>query len=311
MGIDLTGLRALSFAKRAYKFDFRNTITLARQEIHFWKQEYEAVRNDFDFEYDDTIALGTFCEPLLRKLGAENVASIDASAFEGASIVHDFNLPVPGSLRETFDTFLDFGSIEHIFNVAQVIDNIVNLVKPGGKILLISNANGFPAHGLFQFSPEFFYSVFSRRNGFQDTSVFLVRPSDPKLWHLVRPPAKLKRRNEIPFEKQALVLVFSVKSSSVAQLSVMQSDYDDSWTQFDSGVQERWDSGRISKWKKLLHELINPYAYRRIAYLSQSFQVRRKYSADRILIDPDIVDPADFMKHISGSATSDVRQGKP
>jgi len=308
LGIDLTGLRALSFAKRVYEFDFRNTITLARQEIHFWKQEYDAVQKDFNFEYDDTVALGTFCEPLLRKFGAENVASIDASAFEGASIVHDFNLPIPDNLRGTFDTFLDFGSIEHIFNVAQVIDNIVNLVKPGGKILVATNANGFPAHGLFQYSPEFFYSVFSKRNGFEDTGVFLIWPSNPKQWHLVSPPATLKRRNEIPFEKQALMLTFSKKIENVSQLSVMQSDYDDSWTRFDSGIREHWDRESISRWKKMLHNLMNPYLYRRISYLFQSFQVRRKYRADRVLIDPDTIDPIDLMKHISGSTTSDARQ---
>src|SRR5262245_60965155 len=37
----------------------------------------------------------TFAEPLFKVLGAKTVDSIDYSDFEGASIVHDLNQPVP------------------------------------------------------------------------------------------------------------------------------------------------------------------------------------------------------------------------
>lgn len=299
MGIDLTGLRALNFASRVYKFDFRNTVTLGRHEVHFWKQEYDVVQRHLGIKYDESIAVGAYCEPLLRKFGAEDITSIDASAFEGASLIHDFNLPVPEHLHEQFDTFLDFGSIEHIFNVAQVVENIVNLVKPGGQILIATNANGFPSHGLYQFSPEFFYSLFSRRNGFEDTSVFLVNLSRPKTWNLIKRPVELKRRNELPFEDQMMMLIFSRKIGSVASLSVIQSDYDDTWTRFETGNWSAWNRDNISKWKKMFHGLINPYVYRRVGYEFNSLQARRKYRGDRILIDPDTVDRNDFERMIS------------
>jgi SAM-dependent methyltransferase len=308
MGIDLTGLRALNFARRVCEFDFTNTVTLGRHEIHFWKQEFEALRGHFDFAYDDTLALGGFCEPLLQKLGAENITSIDASAFEGASFIHDFNRPVPESLYDRFDTFLDFGTIEHIFNVAQVIENIANMVKPGGRILVATNSNGFPAHGLFQYSPEFFYSVFSERNGFRDTSIFLVDASSPKLWHLIRRPAALKRRSEIPFEKQMSILVFSTKIHRVDTFNVMQSDYEDTWTHFEAGKWNRWKVEDIARWKGVLHELVNPYVFKMASQRALSFDVRRKYAAERILINPDQVDPATFVEKLMVSATSDPRQ---
>jgi SAM-dependent methyltransferase len=310
VGIDLTGLRALSFASRVYKFNFWNTVTLGRHEIHFWKQEYDVVQQNLGVAYDESIAVGAYCEPLLRKLGAENITSIDASAFEGASLIHDFNLPIPKNLHEQFDTFLDFGSIEHIFDVAQVVDNIVNLIKPGGQVLVGTNANGFPAHGLYQFSPEFFYSLFSKRNGFEDTSVFLVNLSRPKMWNLIKRPIELRRRNEVPFEDQMMMLIFSRKVGSVTPLTVIQSDYDDTWARFETGNWSSWNRDSISKWKKMLHGLVSPYVYRSVGYGFNSLQARRKYRGDRILINPDTVDPKDFEKMISDRAAADSVQDK-
>lgn len=308
MGIDLTGLRALSFASRIYKFEFRNTVTLGRHEIHFWKQEYDVVRKNIGAAYDDSIAVGAYCEPLLYKLGARNVTSIDASAFEGASLIHDFNHPIPQDLHEQFDAFLDFGSIEHIFDVAQVVGNIVNLVKAGGHVLIGTNANGFPSHGLYQFSPEFFYSLFSKRNGFEDTSVFLVNLARPKMWSLIRRPVDLKRRNEIPFEDQMMMLIFSRKADSGGPLTVIQSDYDDTWARFETGNWSSWNRDNISKWKKMLHGVVNPYAYRSIGYSFLSSRVRRKYRDDRILINPDTIDAEAFGGMISNQAVAGSAQ---
>ncbi|MDA9463536.1 class I SAM-dependent methyltransferase [Bradyrhizobium sp. CCBAU 53415] len=302
MGIDLTGLRALSFANRVYGFDFRNTVTLGRHEIHFWKQEFQAVQRNSSLAYDQSISVGLYCEPLLRKLGAENIVSVDASAFEGASLVHDFNLPIPSDMHGKFDTFLDFGSIEHVFDVAQVVDNIVNLVRPGGHVLIATNANGFPAHGLYQYSPEFFYSLFSKRNGFEDTGVFLVRPSRPKRWHLIKPPVALNRRNQIPFEEQTVLVVFSRKVRNASDLSVQQSDYDATWTSFATGSWAAWDRRNIPRWKRVLHEFIGPFAFRSLSYHFKSSQIRRKYRADRIVIDPDSVDPSDFARMIADAS---------
>ncbi|MCK1597300.1 class I SAM-dependent methyltransferase [Bradyrhizobium sp. 164] len=302
MGIDLTGLRALSFANRVYGFDFRNTVTLGRHEIHFWKQEFHAVQKSSNLAYDQSIAVGLYCEPLLRKLGAQNIVSIDASAFEGASVIHDFNLPIPSDMHEKFDTFLDFGSIEHIFDVAQAVDNIVNLVRPGGHVLIATNANGFPAHGLYQYSPEFFYSLFSKRNGFEDTAVFLIKPSRPMKWHLIKPPVALNRRNQIPFEEQTVMMVFSRKVRSVSDLRVQQSDYDATWTSFATGSWAAWDRRSIPRWKSMLHEFISPFLFRSLSYHFKSSQARRKYRADHVVIDPDSVDLADFARMIADAA---------
>ncbi len=94
------------------------------------------------------------------------------------------------------------------------------------------------------------------------------------------------------------MLVFSTKSDNIDSLNVMQSDYDDTWTQFDTGNWASWDIKRIPRWKKALHGLVDPFVYRSASYIFQSFQARRKYRSDRILINPDTVEPADFIQTI-------------
>ncbi|MEK9284915.1 MULTISPECIES: hypothetical protein [unclassified Bradyrhizobium] len=305
MGIDFTGLRALAFANRVYGFDFRETVMLGRQEIHFWKEEYMAVRESakLDFEYDEAIELGQFAEPLFRKMGAQKVKSVDAASYEGASIIHDFNLPLPENLHRSFDTFVDFGSIEHIFDVAQAIDNIRSMVRVHGSILIVTIANGFAGHGFYQYSPEFFYSVFSERNGFGDTSVFLVDTSRPKLWHLIKRPAGLKRRNQIPFGKQFLIAVFSRKCGDVRGLEVIQSDYENvRWTTADYSHFEPWNQEQILKSRKFARRILNPYVYKAIAYARQARSALGNYKADRTLIDPDTVDAAAFMQNVTAGS---------
>jgi SAM-dependent methyltransferase len=302
MGIDFTGLRALAFSKRVYGFDFRETVMLGRQEIHFWKEEYMAVRKNakLDFEYDEAIELGQFAEPLFQKMGAQKVTSVDAAGYEGASVIHDFNLPLPENLFGAFDTFVDFGSIEHVFNVAQAIDNISSIVKVHGSILIVTIANGFSGHGFYQYSPEFFYSVFSERNGFGDTSVFLVDTSRPKTWHFIKSPARLKRRNQIPFGKQFWIAVFSRKYSDVKGLEVIQSDYENAkWTTANYAHFEPWNQEQILKSRKFARRILNPYVYKAIAYARQAHNALANYKKDCILMDPDTVDADAFMKEIT------------
>ena len=51
-----------------------------------------------------------FAEPLLKTLDASVVESIDASDYEGASIIADFNKPLGDRHHGTFASFIDFGA---------------------------------------------------------------------------------------------------------------------------------------------------------------------------------------------------------
>ena len=117
---------------------------------------------------------GAWCEDLLMKhFGATEVDSIDNSDYEGAKIVFDYNQPVPKELHQQYDTVIDFGCSEHIFDVAQVFKNTADMCKIGGRILHILPADNFCGHGFYQFTPEFFFSIYSEENGFSNTDIFI------------------------------------------------------------------------------------------------------------------------------------------
>jgi SAM-dependent methyltransferase len=106
-------------------------------------------------------------EGFARGLGATRVASCDASAYEGASLTHDLNLPVPADWHEGFDAVIDSGTLEHVFNFPVAIANCMNLVRTGGRLFVFTPANNYFGHGFYQFSPELFYRVLAHENGFR------------------------------------------------------------------------------------------------------------------------------------------------
>src|SRR5215831_7523667 len=56
-----------------------------------------------------------FAEPLFALLGAKQISSVDASDYEQATHIHDFNQPLPTSLANRFSVVHEGGTIEHVF----------------------------------------------------------------------------------------------------------------------------------------------------------------------------------------------------
>ncbi|MGI9308537.1 MAG: hypothetical protein ACR2P6_04695, partial [Gammaproteobacteria bacterium] len=132
----------------------------------------------------------TYCDNiLLNYLGASSVDSVDNSDYQNASIVHDMNLPVPAKYEATYDTVIDGGVIEHIYNIPQALSNCSALCKPGGQIIHIAPANNFCGHGFWQISPELFFSLYSEENGYTNTEVYLADLTNLKTWFKVKPPS--------------------------------------------------------------------------------------------------------------------------
>lgn len=78
----------------------------------------------------------------------------------------DLNLPIPKTLHNKFNLVVDIGTIEHVFDTAQVIKNYTKLVELKGYLLLITCVNGYFDHGLHIFNPEMIMDVL-KINGFE------------------------------------------------------------------------------------------------------------------------------------------------
>jgi SAM-dependent methyltransferase len=101
----------------------------------------------------------------MAMLGFGAVETLDISAFEGAGITHDMNEPIPAELFGEFDFILDGGTLEHVFNVPVAMENLFQMLRPGGRLIGVNPLNGAPGHGFYQFSPELVFGFWKRRCG--------------------------------------------------------------------------------------------------------------------------------------------------
>lgn len=190
MGIDLWNLRFLCEAHRRHG-NFGDFIQLGRQELHIPDWAYEEADADLRNggvrrSYAEIINGGRWAdEGLFQAFGTSSIACADASAYEGADLVHDFNDPVGPEWHQRFDTIFDGGSLEHIFNVRGVLTNEMKMLKVGGRILGAVPSNNWLGHGFYQFSPELPFRVFTSENGFSvDCAFFSEMTSDKTLYHI-------------------------------------------------------------------------------------------------------------------------------
>lgn len=91
-------------------------------------------------------------------LGFNSIESTDNSDHESADIILDLNKPIPKELYGKYDTIIDGGTLEHIYNVPNVLKNIHDMLKVGGRIIHIvpSASFYFIDHGFYMFSPTLF-----------------------------------------------------------------------------------------------------------------------------------------------------------
>jgi len=173
----------------------------------------------------------------LKLLGAGHVDEVDASDYEGASVIHDMNAPLPEQYRQRYDVVYDGGSMEHIFDVRQVLQNVGDMLKVGGLYVGTTTANNMLGHGFYQFSPELFYRFLCPENGWDSTAVFLcAHEQDPPGFWFVDDPMKLGTRVEIQNRSQLNLLVVAVRTGHPSSLKVpQQSDYMAAWSRVRSG----------------------------------------------------------------------------
>jgi hypothetical protein len=166
-----------------------------------------------------------YAEALLHALGAEVADSMDASSYEGASIIHDLNRPISEEMKCKYTCVLEYGTLEHVFNFPAALKNTIDMIEVGGHLLTITPANNFMGHGFYQFSPELYYGFLSA-NGFEQIEVYIV----PYRWlpHLFRvaDPRRIRGRVELVNSEPMQMGVIARKAKHLPEMVVpIQSDY--------------------------------------------------------------------------------------
>jgi SAM-dependent methyltransferase len=232
MGIDLHNLQLLAHA-RDLGASFTRTIGIGRQAVFIDARELEQHRalRGLPALVEPAAEPGAprYFEPLMRQwLAAEHVDSVDASPYEGASLLHDMNLPWPagGQERGGYDAVLDFGCLEHVFDFPTAWRNCVDLCRVGGHLLHSLPANNLAGHGFYQFSPELFFNLYQEKNGFALRGLWFALKADPRHWWRVADPGEVKRRVTLRNSHEVYLLVVATKIAEVGVLPApQQSDY--------------------------------------------------------------------------------------
>jgi SAM-dependent methyltransferase len=239
LGVNIISARFLLHARRTGA-NFAHTAVLGRQQMNLEARELHWMMKDNEFlvPYSDAqrFVAATHADSFLRFLGAETLATFDASDYEGADVVFDFNGAIPHRFHDSFTVVLDSGTLEHIFNFPQAVANCMRMLKVGGYFLGVMPANNLLGHGFYQFSPELLFRVFCEQNGFEMQEMILAEQADEPpfrcaSWVQLVDPAVVGSRVEFRTARQSCLLVMAKKTKAVPLFAsdVQQSDYVTAW----------------------------------------------------------------------------------
>lgn len=244
MGIDIHNLNFLAHAQDL-GVRYERTLAIGRQALFIEPFELEDHRRLRGLPplVEPARAAGAprYFEPLMQQwLGARDAESVDASSYENATHLHDMNLPwpEPSAQRGAYDAVLDFGCLEHVFNFPVAWRNVVDLCKVGGHVFHSLPANNLSGHGFYQFSPELFFNLYRRENGFELLGLWFSVKGDRRTWWKVANPMDVKRRVNLCNSHEVYMLVLARKLQDIGPLPApQQSDYaQDEWVKGPSAA---------------------------------------------------------------------------
>lgn len=243
MGFDAATIEILLTAREA-GVSFERVLTVGRQLLLISPAQMRSVlsRHGIPISGKQATEVLTeekgYCEPLLKFLGAQRVDSLDASNYEGASILHDMNQLLPDSYRDHFSVVIDGGTLEHVFDFPTALKNCMEAVVPGGHFIGVTPSNNLMGHGFYQFSPELFFRVFIPTNGFQIVKLLIYECPWRSVWYEVLDPERARRRVELTNSRPAYLIVWAKKTASmpIFQQSPQQSDYVAIWQRSRTGA---------------------------------------------------------------------------
>lgn len=247
MGITYETAKLLKNA-RSRGVDYAHTLQVGRQNLIMGRAEVRRLG------LDPSAVLPvpwSFAESFFKTLGAFTVASLDASQFEGASIIHDLNRPVPARIYDQYSAVVDVGTIEHVFDVARCLHNYMVMVRPGGHVIIHTPSNNYLEHGFHQFGPQLFERVFRHVNGFALTNIVLMEYAPSiRLW---RPSVSAETREMTTIWPTAVYVEAQRIGDVPDMLDVQQQSYATEWSRPSRSPNfgEIYPVGRKVRWRLL------------------------------------------------------------
>lgn len=117
-------------------------------------------------------------EYFFHKFPIKKLDSLDVVEGYGGTIIHDLNTPIPRKLHGKFDFIVDGGTFDHLVNVGIAFESVIQMLKPGGRVLHYNAASGYLGAAYVTFGPDLFYDYYVV-NRFADCRVYVVRETAP------------------------------------------------------------------------------------------------------------------------------------
>lgn len=240
MGIDINGIKSFNLLNNK-KGHLGTVITLGRQGVYLDKKRIlkEIKNSKIGKEKIKNFKSGpnvSYAENLIELYGVENVDSLDYSNYEGAKFVWDMNIPIPENLKNKYDLVFDGGTLEHVFNFPVAIKNAIEMLNPEGYFIPVACCNNLVGHGFYQFSPELFFKIFSKENGFKGCDIYIAvnnRFTTKSVWYKVKDPKYIKERIVFKNYKRTEIVVLAQRNKEKLKVDnfnkIYQSDYMEIW----------------------------------------------------------------------------------
>lgn len=273
MGFDINGVKLLIKAKNL-DVNFDKVITIGRQGLHLRDRELQNMLRRAGFsngEGDNIFMNNNYAEPFLKLLGAKITDSLDASDYEGATVIHNLNLAISNDLKSKYTLVIDGGSLEHVFNFPVAIKNCMDLIQPNGYYIGITPANNFFGHGFYQFSPELYYRIFSPSNGFRFVKMYFYINRKGGSIYEVSDPLDVHQRITMvnSYPSYLFIIAQKIEEKEVFSQMPLQSDYEHiSWKEKTSAT---------TKPKILMIQLMPKFVQTAILTLYQFAQTFKRY----------------------------------
>ena len=268
MGLDSNACRLLLYAKRRGA-EFTRTLSIGRLSLRLNRRMMSRAFKEFELYKDENQISKVFSnpegfsEPFFHELGARRVDSVDATDYEGASLVHDLNCGMPQNSELMYDAVVDGGTLEHVFNFPIALKTTMNAVKIGGRFFTITQCNNAMGHGFYQFSPELYFRVFSPENGFILENMFIAEGSFGMVpWYSVADPLQINHRVELVNDVQTYLLVIArrVDMAPIFKSWPQQSDYAAAWREQKPDTSFRPISEAEFNWRDELPPVLKRFA---------------------------------------------------
>jgi hypothetical protein len=176
------------------------------------------------------------------------VLSFDNSDYEQATYVHDMNQKIPAEFIGQYSMVMEGGTLDHVFNFPVAIKNCMEMLEVGGHYIGITISNNVGS-GFYQFSPELFFGVFTKENGFELVDMIVCEVSS-SVWHRVgHPRTSPSGRIELTNSEETYLLILAKKTK---QCKIFKNTPQQSYADILKGGKNNSDYAKPMSIKRLI-----------------------------------------------------------